>query len=119
MHIPSFRYQKEDGQIKLCVDTGMPNLTRLNGFVFQVEPTGCRVFFLKDDLVVAQRLLLISDVSLLKSVFSQKVMRIEDHSGDEPVALVAINRRLVSKTLLSTTRPATPKVKKTYKGAAL
>lgn len=118
MQIRTFRYQCEAGQIKICVNTDMPCLTNLNGFVFQIEKAGCRVFFLRDDVVVAQRVLMIGDVALLKTLLTQKVMRIEDHSGDAPVAFVAVNRRLLSKTPLSTLRPAPSRTRQRRRGTA-
>ncbi len=101
MNINSFKYVKDKGQIKLIVDTGVSNPERMNGFIFQVEAGGCRLFFLLNDLVVAERFLVIKDKRLLKALLCQKVMRIEDHQ-QEPYAFIAINRRLVAKAPLST-----------------
>tara|TARA_B100000749_G_scaffold249593_1_gene214202 strand:- start:1585 stop:1914 length:330 start_codon:yes stop_codon:yes gene_type:complete len=101
MNINSFKYVKDKGQIKLIVDTGVSNPERMNGFIFQVEASGCRLFFLLNELVVAERFLVVKDKGLLKTLLCQKVMRIEDHQ-QEPYAFIAINRRLVAKAPLST-----------------
>lgn len=101
MNINNFKYVTEKGQIKLIVETGVSNPERMNGFIFQVEAGGCRLFFLLNELVVAERFLVVKDKGLLKALLCQKVMRIEDHQ-QEPYAFIAINRRLVAKAPLST-----------------